>query len=402
MAMTASGLCGRILMVASFIVGTSSAQQLDPVEKYLASAEKKINGAIENAGTQGRGVTMEAGLAALNAIAAFRAGYADALGKTEDALDAQQAKFFKSIKEATDQLDRSLGDATLNLQGLADRLDVAIRALPFTKDVPRVLKLTPRFVSEGQAWDKELIVSGLGLFNQAPILWVDGKPVAPNTATDTELRFPIAHVKAGKDVPSINTAVLQVAERQSGWVWDSYLIKYYPVRIAVYPSALGKVSVVAKRKVPDHQDVERTTGVYRCESPNGDGSSSVAVSVVATPNWTIAVSSIAWHASYSNHGRTTLNSSTPSGFTATLGCDGFNKSLFNAGEKGVEEGVYKYREIYDGTREADDPPVENQMQWGRSWTVTLPGDTYTAVSTFTFIGGDVESFTDSGTGKVTG
>jgi hypothetical protein len=67
-------------------------QSLDPIDNYLTSASEKANDLVYNVGAAGRGVAMKAGQAALNAIGAFRAGYADSLKLTEGALTAQQAQ----------------------------------------------------------------------------------------------------------------------------------------------------------------------------------------------------------------------------------------------------------------------------------------------------------------------
>ena len=47
-------------------------KDMGPIESYLSSAEKKATTVVNNAGSQGRGVAMEAGQSVLSAIAAFR------------------------------------------------------------------------------------------------------------------------------------------------------------------------------------------------------------------------------------------------------------------------------------------------------------------------------------------
>ena len=66
-------------------------QQLDnPLENYLSSAEQKANNVVYNAGSQGRGVAMEAGQVVPNGISAFRAAYKDSLKDCEAALSKTQ------------------------------------------------------------------------------------------------------------------------------------------------------------------------------------------------------------------------------------------------------------------------------------------------------------------------
>jgi hypothetical protein len=247
---------------------------LDPIENYLSSAEKKANNVVENAGAQGRGIAMEAGQAALNAIASFRAAYADSLKLSESALNRQQEIAFRKIKMNMDALDDTLSNTTANLQRITDTFSEAISNLPGGKDIPRVTKIGPLYAVEGSGPSQELIVHGLGLSNNQPTLKINGRVVRPNTATDTELRFPYPSATATTgNHPTLIPATLQLFERRTIYlVMNDYVRRTYPVRLAIYPRQVGALTITPRRRVPTTANQPETTGNYRCESPNGEGS----------------------------------------------------------------------------------------------------------------------------------
>ena len=367
------------LSCALFLAISSAHGQNDPIETYLSSAEQKANNVVYNAGAQGRGVEMEAGQAVLNAIGAFRAAYADSLKKTESALTEQQEELFRKIRTNVDMLEETLNTSTSNLQTISDTMAGAISNLPFSSDVPRVTKVYPLYTVDTSGPAQELIVRGLGLSNGSPVLEINGKLISPNTKTDAEIRFPLpAH--GATDKPLLFPATLRLFERERKYwgISKNYVPRTYPIRLAIYPREIGKFTVIPRRKVPSHETNPKTTPQYRCVSPHGDGFSTVPVQVVPTPGWTIDVSTIKYNREYENHGVFTMNSTSPTGFTATLTCDGWGKSMFDAGQQGVEQGTFSFTETREGTTLQNGDPKTKDLQWGDSLTVSdLPGDTET-------------------------
>jgi hypothetical protein len=129
-----------------------------------------------------------------------------------------------------------------------------------------------------------------------------------------------------------------------------------------------------------------TTPAYRCESPHGEGSTTVPVSVVPKPGWTIDVSSIRYNRSYSNNGSFTMNTTASTGFTATLSCSGFGRKtgpfgvVIDAGNQGVEQGTFSYTQTREGTTLRDGESKTLALRWGDSLTVSdLPADTETVI-----------------------
>jgi hypothetical protein len=339
-------------------------QSLDPIDNYLTSASEKANNLVYNAGAAGRGVAMEAGQAALNAIGAFRAGYADSLKLTEGALTGQQAILFRNIKSAMDVVNQGLDAQTDKLQATAETLSNAIVNAPFSKETPRVTKVGPLYSVEESGIAKEVVIRGIALAAGSPVLEVGGKNISPNTKTDSEIRFPLPPHGPVTNKPLLFPAVLHLFESK-GMIWHEY---------------------VPRRRVPKVESNPMTTPPYRCESPHGEGSASAPVSVVPTPGWTIVVSSIKYNRSYSNNGSFTMGTTAATGFTATLTCNGFGivkapitGTVINAGNQGVEQGTFSYTETKEGTtleNGATKPPMA--LRWGDSLTVSdLPADTET-------------------------
>jgi hypothetical protein len=370
-----------IRFVGLILLATVASAQIDPIENYLSSAERKANNVVENAGAQGRGIAMEAGQAALNAIASFRAAYADSLTLTENALGRQQEIAFRKIKTNIDALDEKLSNTTDNLQRITDTFSEAVSNLPGGKDIPRVTKIGPLYSVEGAGPTQELVVHGLALSNNQPTLTIDGRSVRPNTATDTELRFPFPQHAAAGDHPMLVPATLQLFERRTVYlVMSNYVPRTYPVRLAVYPRQVGIVTITPRRRVPTAASQSQSTGNYRCESPNGEGNATVPVAVTATSGWTIVISTIKFNANYTNNGSATINTSSGAGFTATLTCSGFGKTVFDAGSKGVIQGSFSYTETKSDTGLQNGDPMTRPIQWGESFAIsTLPTDTETVI-----------------------
>ena len=368
------------------LVGSSAHAQIgDPIDNYLSSAEQKANNVVYNAGAQGRGVAMEAGQAVLNAIASFRAAYADSLKKTESTLTREQEEFFRKIKSSVDMLDETLNTSTGNLQTVTDTMAGAITNLPFSSDVPRVTKVYPLYAVDSAGPSQELIVRGIGLSNGSPVLEINGKPISPNTKTDAEIRFPLPSHGVITDKPLLFPVTLRLFERERKMLglWNDYIPRTYSVRLAIYPRAIGKFTVTPRRQVANHESNPKKTPQYRCVSPHGDGSSTVPVSVAPTPGWTIDVSSIVYNREYENHGVFTMNSSSAAGFTATLSCSGWGRQtvlgqVVDQGQQGVEQGTFSFLETREGTTLENGNPETKDLQWGDSLTVSnLPADTET-------------------------
>jgi len=379
--------------------------QADPIENYLASAEQKAATVVAEAGSQGRGVAMEAGQAALNAIASFRAAYGDSLRQTEEALSDQQAQLFRSIKSAIGQLDEYTRGAVADLQGVADTLSMAISNIPFGKEIPRVTRVAPIFVAEGAAANRELIVRGIGLSNGDPELEVDGRRVRPNTETDAELRFELPTRAVAGNAPEIVATTLRLYEKKTKFFFfSSYVPRTYPVRLAVYPSEVGRFTLTPRRRVTVAERREVTTPEYRCDSPQGQGSHTVAANVVAAPGWTIDPNSIRYERTYSNHGAFTMNTTSPAGFTATLSCSGWGRIVgpfgvvIDAGSIGVEKGYFRYTESREVTALQDSEAKSGVLTWGDAQTVAdLPADTETIVFQMAAFNGQQVAFDGAGT-----
>jgi hypothetical protein len=377
----------RGILLSLFCVISANAFGQDLIESYLESAEQKANDVVYNAGAQGRGVAMEVGQAALNAIASFRSAYADSLKKTETALTGQQAVLFQNIKSSMYLLDEWSQGMGNNLQGVADTLSNAVLNIPLSHDIPRVSKVGPLYSVDLTGIANELVIHGIGLSNGTPFLEIAGKgPVFPNTKTDSEMRFSMPPHTPVTDKPLLFPVVLHLFERDGNYcllgkcLSVNYRERTYPIRLAVYPKEIGKVSVIARRRVSQTLTQPKATGGFRCESPHGDGSSATPVNVTADPNWSIDVSTIQYHSNYSNHGTMTFNSKAPSGFTATLSCYGWGRNMVDAGQQGVEQGGFSYIETQDGTSLQNADPKSLVLKWGDSINVSdLPADTETVL-----------------------
>ena len=381
--------CSWLTMAMFFCASTQFAWgQVDPVENYLQSAEQKATNVVNGAGAQGRGVAMEAGQSALNAIASFRAAYADSLKLSSTALSGQQADLFRKIHSTIDSLDSLQKMSANNLQDVANTLSAAIAQIPLSKDFPRVTKIGPLYQVEGSGPDQEVVVRGIGLSNGRPVLEVHGKSIYPNTGTDTELRFPVPAHSAVGNRPLVIAGTLRLFERKTSYfVLNDYLPRTYPVRLAIYPQQIGTFTLTPRLRVASLETKPQSTPGYRCQSPQGSGSNTVPVSVVPTSGWTIDPSSIQYHSSYSNHGSYTTNTTSPAGFTATLSCSGWGRAtgpfgvVIDAGQIGVEQGTFTYTEVRSGTSLKNGTPRKPQsLQWGGSITISeLPAETETVI-----------------------
>jgi len=369
------------MMLVGSLVGSAWGQSLDPIWNYLSSAEQGANNVVDNAGAQGRGVAMEAGQAVLNAIAAFRAAYADDLKKTEESLSVEQEELFQKIKASM----ALLNDPTANLQQMSNTLAIAVSNTVIGKDIPRVTKVGPLYMVEGLGAAQEIVVQGLGLANGAPALEIDGKLTPPNTKTDTEIRFPLPTHASPEAKPLLIKAVLHLYENKAAFLgfWHALHPHDYPVRLAIYPREIGPFTVTARRNVRHTDSVDRTSDKYRCESPHGDESNSTSANIVPTPGYTMV--NLVFHPSDSNHGTFTMNTTSPSGSTGTLSCYGWGKKVVmgatvDAGQVGVEEGWFTWNERKDDYALQNDPPKTLSLRWGESVAVPdLPADTQTVL-----------------------
>lgn len=378
----------RGILLFFFCVSAANAFGQDLIESYLESAQQKANDVVYNAGAQGRGVAMEAGQAALNAIASFRSAYADSLKKTETALTGQQAQLFQNIKSSMYLLDEWSQGTGNNLQGVADTLSNAVLNIPLSHDIPRVSKVGPLYSADLTGIANELVIHGIGLSNGTPFLEIVGNKnhVSPNTKTDSEMRFSMPPHSPVTDKPLLFPVILHLYERDGSYCLlgkcasVDYKERTYPIRLAIYPKEIGKVSVIARRRVSQVERQPRSTPNYRCESDHGDGSKSTPVNVVATGGWNIDVSTIQWQRNYENHGAFTMGTTSPAGFTAMLTCYGWGKSMFDAGQQGVEQGNFTYQETREGTSLQNGEAKTIVLRWGDSINVSdLPADTETVL-----------------------
>jgi hypothetical protein len=384
--------CSRNALVAICTVALGMASlspasaQVVPIEQYLASVQEKANNVINNAGAQGRSIAMEAGQAAINAVASFRAFYGDSVRDTSQAATLQQTQLFKNIQTAAQQLDAFMRDSTTNLQGVANTLAVSVANLPLGKNTPRVTKVSPIFrVSTDQS---DLVIGGVLLSNNRPSLMVDGKAVSPKTTTDTELRFAMPSINISTATPLLKRMTLTLFEKSTYWlVFSKYIPHEYPVTVTVYPTTLGTYSIVPRRRVTTTETRTIQSPGYRCESPHGEGGTSVPVHVVPTEGWQMDINSIKYNRSYSNHGSITMGTTSSAGFTATMSCYGFGivkdpvfGKVIDAGSVGVEQGTFSFAESRQRTELTDGTPLTGTIKWANTESRTdLPGDTETAV-----------------------
>jgi hypothetical protein len=389
-------------MCLFFLLAFPTSPQInDPIENYLSSAEEKADNVVYNAGAQGRGIAMEAGQAVLNGISAFRALYKDALQQAESSLTKKQYEFFKNIKQSTELLDETLQSSSDNFQQITNTMALTLRDLPFTKDVPRVIRFSPLYSVDGLS--QELVVQGIGLSNGNPVLELQGRsPIKPNTTSDVEIRFPLpSHEAVAADKPLLFPATLKLYQRvEHTFSNDELVPKIYPVRLAIYSREIGQISITPRRKVPSQERQSKATPMYRCESPHGDGSSTTPVQIVPDSGYQIDISTIKYNRAYENHGSFTMNSSSPAGFTATLSCYGWDKSMFNAGQQGVESGSFTFDEFRDGTALQNGEAQTMRLKWGDSLTLsTLPADTDTILFEIKPFTGQTLAMDGSGTNR---
>jgi hypothetical protein len=377
-----------MILVYSCLLGpVASLAQADPIELYLASAEQKATAVVNSAGAQGRGIAMEAAQAALNAIGAFRAAYADSLRQTGETLTGQQADLFRKIHIAMEQLDAYQTNATTNLRGIAGMVAAAIRDLPLSKDIPRVTDIFPLYLVEGQEGRRELVLHGIGLANGSPLLRGSMGTLRPSTATDTELRFALPPLAAASNHhPALVPMTLQLFERKTHLLFFSSFVSHTsPVTLAVYAREIGPVAITPRRRVASIESRPQRTQEYRCDSPRGEGSATVPVNVVPTPGWNIDISSIRYDRNYSNHGSFTMGTTSATGFTASLSCSGWGRVValgivVDQGSIGVEKGGFTFTETRSIETLQNGASETRSLRWGDSLAISdLPNDTETIV-----------------------
>lgn len=374
-----------------------SAQSVDPIQNYLDSAEEAANSVVSNAGAQGRGVAMEAGQALLNAIASFRSAYADSLTLTDTALTGQRAALFKDIQKATNDLQAVTDKSTSDLQSIADTLADTTANIPLTKDIPRVRKVSPIFYSNGdlRAHAKELVVYGIGLANGTPSLEIEGAKITPGTMTDNELRI-VLPTTYGSTFPIYLSATLHLFEHKSKYLFFSdFVPKDYPIRLAIYSDEIGVVALTPRIKQSSREQNDVKSGGYSCTSPGG--TNAVAIQVQPPQGWLLIPGSVAFHEQHTNYGTHAINSTTPTGFTATLTCTTTHNRPFNPGHHGVEDGYFTYTVYRDVTALVNASAISHDLKWGDSFTVTtLPENTQSVVLELTSPFGDHLSLVDKG------
>ena len=392
-------LCALLLPPVAWCQG-------DPIEKYLLSAERKANDVAYNGGAKGRAAVMEAGQAALNAIANFRAAYGSSLKLTSDQLSTEEQKAFQGIYSSIDALDNANSMATERLQEISDTLAVAVPSIRFSREIPRVTRITGLYSIEGLDRPNEIVVKGMGLSNNKPVLEVKGKQYPPSAANESELKFSMPRLSALSGKPSLLQAKIRLFERRRGLLFDSFESLSYPLRLAIYPSQVGDITVIPRREVPVAETRSVSTPLYRCESPHGEGSASVPVNIAPTPGWTLIVESIRYNRSYSNNGSFTMNTTSATGITATLSCRGFGVVrgpfgvFIDHGNQGVEQGTFSYVETKVGSKFEEGEPKHAVLRWGETITVAdLPRDTRTAIVRLKAFSGEILDLVGEGSNR---
>lgn len=383
----------RTLTMASYVLAQmfligSTYGLTDPIEGYLSSAEEKTNNIVNNAGAQARGMAMETGQMALIAIAAFRAAYNQSLDQTDGMLSGQQEELFRNIKITIDRLDAYTQDATINLRDVTENLATSVANIPLSKDIPRVTHVSPLYILDGES--RILVFRGIGLSNSDPVLETPTGALTPLNEGDTELKFQLPAMSAKSNgEPGSFSATLRLFERKNKFLFFStYIPHTYPVNVSVYPREIGEIKITPRRKITSSDTREITTPGYRCQSPQGQGSNHVPVNVVSMSPWAIDVPSIRYVRTYSNHGSFTMGTTSPSGFTATLSCNGWGRVvvggvIIDRGSIGVEQGYFTYTEFKPSYSLQNGDAQTKIVRWGDSLTLTdLPSDTETVLVEF--------------------
>lgn len=366
------------LLVLAALHGVAMAQ-VDPVERYLDSAEKRALNVAREAGAQGRGIAMEASQGVLAAIALFRSQYGDALKQTSEELTKERAALFRDIRNSTEALGAETAAATAALQKTADTLSATVANLPLGKDVPRLTSVKSLFSVAGDD-SARFVVSGMFLTHGTPKLLLQGESRAPVNALDTELQFSAPVLPSELDKPTLVSGKLEIYERKDFlWLFDRYQTKTLPVQMAVYPKLIGSASITPLVSSQRTETVSRTSASIRCDSPRGDGHNATGASISASPGFSIVAGSQKFNVEYANHGNFTFSSQSPASFIVTLGCDGWGKNMFDAGQNGVIVGTVSWQETrtYDVVEKG--APISFPFSWNDSRVDVWPPNTVSVV-----------------------
>ena len=339
-----------------------------PLESVLTSMESKANNIVREAGSQGRGVVMEAAQGLLQAIKLFRALYGDAVTDTVDKLSGERAALFRDIQNMAATLDASATTALDRVQRAADTLAETVAQVIGSRAFPRIRSVTPLFSVAGDT-TTEFSIRGLFLAQGKPSLDMQGRARPPSTAADTELRFNNPATAATITQPVIVPATLTVYEHIARRFWfDGLEPKTYPLQLAVYPRVIGPAEITPMLRVPETTQNTITGPLVRCESPRGEGTATVPHSFSATADYTIDPGSIEFVREYANNGTHSFGGTG----TLTLTCYGFGKNLVDRGEVGVISGRVRFRETRTTVVIAPGAPVRFTFSWGDSRVVQLP------------------------------
>ena len=362
---------GHVLIACLLALTGLSAKAIDePVEATLTSIETKANNVVREAGSQGRGVAMEAAQGLLQSIRLFRSLYGSALTETVDKLGGERAALFRDIQNMANTLDTSAISALDRVQRAADSLAETVAQAVGSRAFPRIRTVTPLFSVAGDP-TAAFSIKGLFLAHGKPSLEMQGKRRSPGTALDTELRFDNPTTAATITEPVLVPATLTVYEHIARRFWfDATEAKTYPLQLAVYPRAIGPAELTPLLRTQQTVSNTYTGPLVRCESPRGEGTASVPHSFSPTDGYTIDPASIEFVREYANNGTHSFGGTG----TLTLTCHGFGKNLVDKGEVGVISGRVRFRETKTTDVVVLGTAIPFIFSWGDSRVEQLPAN----------------------------
>lgn len=425
--------------LVTFTASPGQAQGLTglTIGQLLDQLESSISNIIRLAGSEAQLSVMEAGQAALNAIGAARAAYADSLDKTLAGLTKEQREAFEAVRSLVQDVSNSAGRTTDQLNAISANLNAAVINLPFARRTPYVTRVLPTYFVLQPGSMLKVRIAGQNLGAGTPYLRIKDRVFQAASTSDTELMFllpqpddasvaassarlteqvnsvaeeleslrltllapfglaarkPAQLQAAQAPPPSISQGSVEgeltVFERKGGFLglFQKKVPTFYRIALFPVPRTMGHYELSAKRNVAQEKVELRSTPSFRCESPHGEGTAMTPVSIAVTPNWTLDTTTATFTPSYNNHGAWSFQTLGPAGFTAQLTCYGWGilRGLFGVvvdqGSQGVIQGTFSYKErTWDRTDVLQTVKSAN-LAWGESTVVaTLPPDTKTVI-----------------------
>lgn len=356
------------------------------LDGLLGDLEQRATTVVNNAGAQGRSVTMQAGQEALNAIGALKAAYAASAETTFEGLTDQERRLFEDIQALLTSAESGAADLTDRMSAVTQQVSIVVEELTGRK-VPLLQKVSPQFLLPSGGTQVAISMGGMNLATGNPVLRLEGQELEPKQELDNRLHFevPASLITQAETEARGLQGELTLFERQTQWfVFSKTVPSTYRVALLALPKSIGEYELLAKREVPTTVREERRTGEFRCDSPRGDGSSNVPVHVTPRQGWQIDSSTIQYHRAWSDHGAHTFTSQGAEGFTANLHCDGWGAVWpFDQGSIGVEKGYYSYTEFQPRNESQTQPVKSGALAWGETVLVAdLPADTSTVLLNF--------------------